>query len=136
MPDAPKKILIIDDSALSRKTLEAMLVARGYEVLLAANGEAGLAMIPTSMPDLLLIDVVMPELNGWETCARLRNAAHGETIPVIVITSKNTPQDMLQAFEVGANEFINKPIDETELVATVDRLLKQGENSSAAGKAP
>jgi len=135
MPDAPKKILIIDDSALSRKTLEAMLVARGYEVLLAANGEAGLAMIPTAMPDLLLIDVVMPELNGWETTARLRNAAHGETIPVIVITSKNTPQDMLQAFEVGANEFINKPIDEAELVATVDRLLKRGESSSAAGKA-
>jgi len=135
MPDAPKKILIIDDSALSRKTLEAMLVARGYEVALAANGEQGLAMIPQVLPDLLLIDVVMPELNGWETTARLRGAAHGETIPVIVITSKNTPQDMLQAFEVGANEFINKPIDEAELVATVDRLLKRGESSSAAGKA-
>jgi CheY-like chemotaxis protein len=135
MPDAPKKILVIDDSALSRKTLEAMLVSRGYEVLTAANGEQGLAMIPQALPDLLLIDVVMPELNGWETCSRLRNAAHGETIPVIVITSKNTPQDMLQAFEVGANEFINKPIDEAELVSTVDRLLKQGESSSAAGKA-
>ncbi len=135
MSDAPKKILVIDDSALSRKTLEAMLVAAGYQVALAANGEQGLAMIPQTLPDLLLIDVVMPELNGWETCARLRGAANGETIPVIVITSKNTPQDMLQAFEVGANEFISKPIDEAELIATVDRLLKQGENSSAAGKA-
>jgi PleD family two-component response regulator len=125
---------VIDDSALSRKTLEMMLVASGYTVVLANNGEQGLAMISQTLPDLLLIDVVMPELNGWETCARLRSVAVGETIPVIVITSKNTPQDMLQAFEVGANEFISKPIDETELIATIDRLLKQGEGSSAAGK--
>ena len=125
MSDAPpKKVLVIDDSALSRSTMETMLAARGYQVTLASNGEDGLKLVPDLKPDLVLIDVVMPQLNGWETCQRLRAVPSGEAVPIIVVTSKNTPHDMLQAFEVGANEFVTKPVNQDELYAVIDRLLK------------
>ena len=124
MSEAPKKVLVIDDSALSRSTMESMFAQRGFVVTLAANGEDGLKLLPEVQPDLVLIDVVMPQLNGWETCQRMRAVPGYESLPIIVVTSKNTPHDMLQAFEVGANEFVTKPVDEAELFAVVNRLLK------------
>ncbi|HAZ07127.1 MAG TPA: hypothetical protein DCZ01_01085 [Elusimicrobia bacterium] len=133
-PDS-KQILVIDDSALNRKYLEILLTNSGFRVHLAANGEEGLRKIETLHPDLVIMDVVMPNINGWEACRRIRAAIVNDSIPIVVITSKNTPQDMLQAFEVGANEFISKPIDESEMLAAVDRLLQRGEGSSVAQKA-
>ncbi|MEK7234621.1 MAG: response regulator [Elusimicrobiota bacterium] len=125
-----KQILVIDDSALNRKYLEILLTANGFGVHLAVNGKEGLEKLGSIHPDLVVLDVVMPTLNGWETCLRIRAAIVNDHIPIIVMTSKNTPVDMLQSFEVGANEFISKPIDEAELLATVNRLLKRDENSS------
>lgn len=130
MSDATKTILVVDDSALSRATVEAMLVARGYAVKTATDGEGALTQIPLVKPDLILIDVVMPQMNGWETCQRIREIPESAAVPIVVVTSKNTPHDMLQAFEVGANEFINKPIDADELYSVIERLLKKGESSS------
>lgn len=127
-----KQILVIDDSAINRNYLNTFLTANGFGVLLASNGEEGLRMIAKHHPDLVILDVIMPNLDGWETCLRMRTAIVNDSTPIIVLTSKNTPQDMLRAFEVGANEFISKPLHEPELLTAVNRLLKSGEGSSAA----
>lgn len=125
MPDA-KKILIIEDSALNRKILEDALSGKGYQVLCAEDGREGMERLNKESPDLVLMDVVMPNMNGWETCKHIRAAAKVQATPIIIMTSKNTPQDMLQAFEVGADEFLDKPVNLEELYETVDRLLNRG----------
>lgn len=120
---------------LNRKYLELLLTTNGFEVHLAVNGVEGMQKMKAMHPDLVIMDVVMPELNGWDACKLMRAAFTNDSIPIVVMTSKNTPQDMLQSFEVGANEFISKPIDEAELLATVGRLLKCGDDSSVVEKA-
>jgi len=125
MPDA-KKILIIEDSALNRKILEDALSQKGYQVLLADDGRQGMDKLRDESPDLVLMDVVMPNMNGLEATRHIRAAARSQAVPIVIMTSKNTPQDMLQAFEVGADEFLDKPINLEELYETVDRLLNRG----------
>lgn len=125
MPDA-KKILIIEDSALNRKILEDALVQKGYQTLTAEDGREGMDKLNKDSPDLVIMDVVMPNMNGWETCKQIRAAAKVQATPIIIMTSKNTPQDMLQAFEVGADEFLDKPINLEEMYETVERLLNRG----------
>ena len=118
-----KKILIVDDSALSRSMLKDALEKQGYHINLAEDGEKGLQAVIRDTPDLVLMDVVMPELNGWEACKRIRKAALSRAVPIIIMTSKDTPQDMLQSFEVGADEFLNKPVALDELFVAISRLL-------------
>ncbi|MBI4376387.1 MAG: response regulator [Elusimicrobia bacterium] len=120
---AQKRILVIDDSALSRSVLQEALEKKGFRVTLAENGEKGVTLVLQDAPDLILMDVVMPELNGWETCLRIRKAALSKAIPIVIMTSKDTPQDMLQSFEVGADEFISKPVALDELFNTINQLL-------------
>lgn len=132
--DGPKRILVIDDSALSRQMLDEALKPRGFEVLMASDGEEGFLMFKRTSPHLILMDVVMPQMNGWETCVRIRRAAQSQAVPIIIMTSKNTPQDMLQSFEVGADEFIAKPINLDELFTMIGRLLSS--NGGAGSKTP
>ena len=124
MPEK-KTILIIDDSALILSTLQDALAAGGYEVMTAANGKEGLSRIQERTPDVILMDVVMPIMDGWETCRRVRMAASLQSVPIIIMTQKNTPQDLLRAFEVGADEFLEKPIDRERLFQTMDLLMKR-----------
>ena len=122
---ATKKILIIEDSALNRKVLEDALMQRGHEVICAEDGREGIDRLGKESPDLILMDVVMPNMNGWDACRQMRAVARSQAVPIIIMTSKNTPQDMLQAFEVGADEFLEKPINMEELYAAVDKLLQR-----------
>lgn len=121
-----KKILIIEDSALNRKILEDALLQRSYQVLTAEDGREGMEKLNKEAPDLVLMDVVMPNMNGWETCKQIRAAAKVQATPIIIMTSKNTPQDMLQAFEVGADEFLDKPVNLEDLYEMIERLLNRG----------
>lgn len=134
MSEGAKRILVIDDSALSRQLLEDALKPRGYEVIMATDGEDGFNAFKKTQPHLILMDVVMPQMNGWETCVRIRRAAQTQAVPIIIMTSKNTPQDMLQSFEVGADEFIAKPINIGELLGMISRLLPS--NGGPAAKSP
>ena len=124
MPES-KKILVIDDSALSRKILEDALVERGFSVTIAEDGQQGLMLLTQQMPDLILMDVVMPNMNGWEACRHMRNVARSQLVPIIIMTSKNTPHDMLQSFEAGADEFLDKPINMDDLFAAIEKLLQR-----------
>ena len=124
MPEQ-KTILIIDDSELTRSSLHDALTERGFAALTAANGQEGLARIQKGAPDVVLMDVVMPVMDGWETCRQIRAAANLQSVPIIIMTHKNTPQDLLRAFEVGANEFLGKPIDMEELFRVIDLHIQR-----------
>lgn len=118
-----RKILVIDDSNLSRNIIRETLEKSGFEVYLAESGEKGLAEVAARVPDLILLDVVMPGLSGWEACLRLKQAAPKKAVPIVIVTSKNAPQDMLHSFESGADEFLNKPVPPEDLVKMINRLL-------------
>lgn len=119
----PRKVLIIDDSALSRAELETAFTERGFQVELAPDGVEGLLRIDNAAPDLVMIDVLMPNMDGWEVCRRIRSHGAAKPMSIIVMTSKDSTETMLQAFEVGADEFLQKPMDVDELFAIVDKLL-------------
>jgi len=117
-----KLVLVIDDDPAQRRLLERMLGARDYRVLTAADGEAGVEIAAASHPDLILLDVMMPRLNGYQACRALKGQAGTAAIPIIMLTTKDQPADAFWAAEVGADLFLHKPIDLPVLFAEIDRL--------------
>jgi CheY-like chemotaxis protein len=117
-----KLVLVIDDDPAQRRLLERMLGARDYRVLTAADGEAGVEVAAASHPDLILLDVMMPRLNGYQACRALKGQAGTAAIPIIMLTTKDQPADAFWAAEVGADLFLHKPIDLPLLFAEIDRL--------------
>ncbi len=118
------KILIVDDIAANRKVLEAKLAAEYYEVTSAASGMEALAAVDQSPPDLILLDVMMPELSGYEVCARLKADHRYSHIPVVMVTALDSPQDMVRGLESGADDFLTKPLDNLALFARVRNLVR------------
>jgi twitching motility two-component system response regulator PilH len=102
-----------------------MLVGSGFRVVTAADGEAGLELARTQHPDAILLDVLMPELNGFQTCRRLKEGPGTAGMPVIIATTKNQPADEFWAREVGADAFLSKPLDLTHLVALLHQLTER-----------
>lgn len=130
-------ILIVDDEASSRETLEAMLDGKGYQIEMAKNGTEGLDVALHIQPDLILLDVMMPGMNGFEVCQRLRSTPQLAEVPIIMLTALDDRASLVQGLEAGADDFISKPVERQELVArahTVTRLnryrtlLEQREN--------
>lgn len=118
-----KRILVVDDSETSRMFVKESLESLGYEVAEAADGEQALQKVQERAPDLLIMDVIMPEMTGWDLCARIKGSSDRGQIPIIIITTKDKEHDMLRSFESGADEFLNKPINVDELAASIERLL-------------
>ena len=116
-------ILAVDDNAANVRLLEAVLVPRGYTVLAAASGPEALAFVAQDRPDLVLLDIVMPGMDGFEVCRRLRADPASEALPVIMITSIGA-KEKLRALEAGADDFVSKPFDQAELLARVQSLLR------------
>ncbi|MCA6218158.1 response regulator [Ideonella sp. B7] len=118
------RLLVVDDQEKNRRLMEAMLVSRGYEVLLASGGQQGLAMALEHQPDLILLDVLMPDLDGFSVCAQLRALEGMQAVPVVMVTSLDAKEDRVRGLDVGADDFITKPVVKEELWARVRSLLR------------
>lgn len=129
-PDRPKRILVVDDDDTTRAITQAMVTAVGHEVESAADGIEALAKLGLGI-DLVLLDVMMPGLDGFEVCRRIRRDPTVCDVPVIVLTSMASRDDRLRAVEAGANDFIGKPIDETEFRIRSASLLKLKDTQDA-----
>lgn len=121
---ANSKVLVVDDIPLNRKLQQAYLDAVGYEVLLAQDGVEALQRIEEENPDLILLDVMMPKMNGFQVCRRLKNNETTRFIPVIMVTALNEIEDKIKGIEAGADDFICKPFNKLELLARVKSLLR------------
>jgi len=116
-------VLLVEDNALNRDMLSRRLIKMGYRVLLAADGEDGVAQTRTHMPDLVLMDINMPVMDGWQAVRILKDDPKTRDIPVIALTAHAMPSYKDKADEVGFNEFATKPIDFPALVQTIEAIL-------------
>jgi adenylate cyclase len=120
----PPRILIVDDTPANVHIFQARLAANGYETVTASDGEEALAAVQHALPDLILLDVMMPKLDGFEVCRRLRADASLPFIPIILVTAKADPKDIVAGLEAGGDEYLTKPVDQAALVARVKSMLR------------
>ena len=116
------RILVVDDEALNRKLLEDVLGARGHEILIAEEGFEGIAMAQRELPDLILMDLRMPVMDGTEALLRLRMHEETASIPVWIVTSDAMPETRATIMEAGADECITKPLDIVDFVKRIDEM--------------
>ncbi len=124
MVRTPPRILIADDMPANLHILEVRLAAQGYEILTATNGEEALATAREKQPDLILLDVMMPKLDGLEVCRRLKSDPVLPFMPIIMVTAKADPKDIVAGLEAGGDEYLTKPVDAAALVARVKSMLR------------
>ena len=120
----PPRILVVDDNETNRDIIVTRLEANGYETLQAADGQEALAAVTQHHPDLVLLDVMMPNIDGLEACRQLKSNAGLAFTPVILVTAKAATQDVVAGLDAGADEYLTKPIDQSALVARVRSVLR------------
>ena len=123
-----ERILIIEDEAPMRAALEDLLAAEGYRALTAADGARGLERALAEKPDLILLDVMMPKLDGFALCAELRR--HANAVPVLMLTAKGQIEDRVHGLDAGADDYLVKPFSTEELLARVRALLRRVERKT------
>ncbi|HWR58413.1 MAG TPA: response regulator [Thermodesulfovibrionales bacterium] len=121
---AIKKILVVDDEELNLRFMTSMLRAQGYAVDTARNGKEGIDKVSSFQPDVILLDIMMPEMDGYEACERLKSREEASNIPIILVTALDDRESRLSGFKAGADEFLTKPVDRVELTLRIQNLLK------------
>ena len=121
-----KKILLAEDNEVNRDMLARRLSRRGYEVLLAENGEEAIQQVYKHSPDLVLMDLNMPTLNGWDATAKLRDDERGQDVPIIALTAYVMREDWERALDMGCDAVLTKPFRFAELLEEVERWLESG----------
>ena len=122
--DHGAKVLVVDDDALSRRSLRAMLERGHYQVETAEGGPQALAQIASYCPDLILLDIQMPEMDGLEVCERIREMPHGDLLPIIFLTGDERPDIHTLAFRAGGDDFLRKPVLSGELIVRIRSLMR------------
>lgn len=117
-------ILIVDDNPNNVQLLKAVMTMRGFDVLVAKNGLHALETVKAELPDIILLDIMMPEMDGFEACQKLKESPATKNIPIIFLTAKSHIDDIMKGFELGAVDYITKPFSSNELVARVEIHLK------------
>jgi len=117
------KILLVEDNEANRDMLSRRLMRRGYEVVLAADGESGLALTLTEAPDLILMDMSLPILDGWEATRRLKSEPATQQIPIIALTAHAMSSDRDKALEAGCNDYDTKPVELPRLLEKIEALI-------------
>ena len=117
------KILIVDDSPTETHILTQMLDKNGYQVVTAESGEAGVEVAKKELPDLVLMDVVMPGLNGFQATRQLKKEATTAHIPVVIVTTKDQETDKIWGMRQGAKDYLTKPVQEESLINTIQAIL-------------
>ncbi|MGQ9837635.1 MAG: response regulator transcription factor [Cyanobacteriota bacterium] len=120
-----KRVLVVDDDPLSLKVLSRHLTQHGYRVCMGASGVEGLRLFAQEQPDVVVSDVVMPEMDGFEFCRQLRQQRGGELVPFIFLSSRGEVDDRVQGYEWGADDYIIKPFEPLELVAKIEAQIER-----------
>ena len=120
----PPRILIADDNAMNLDIFQTRLAVHGYDIVTAADGEAALTLARETLPDLILLDVMMPKLDGLEVCRRLRADSALPFMPIILVTARTDPKDVVAGLEAGGDEYLTKPVDQSALVARIKSMLR------------
>ena len=120
----PPLILIVDDNPANVEIFQMRLEANGYDIITATDGQAGLAMASEKQPDLILLDIMMPKMDGIEVCRRIRADESLPFMPIIMVTAKTDSKDIVAGLEAGADEYLTKPVDHAALVARVKSMLR------------
>jgi two-component system, OmpR family, KDP operon response regulator KdpE len=125
----PQKILIIDDDENTLWLLSTLLQHNGFDVIKAATANDGLQLARDQKPELVLLDVMMPEMDGWEVCRRLREIS---AVPIIFLTAKSSVKDVVKGLEIGGDDYIVKPFDNQELLARIRTQLRRGASDQSS----
>lgn len=118
-----KKILIVDDSPTELHKLKSMLNKHGHSVLVAESGEEGIALARRELPDVVLMDIVMPGMNGFQATRQLSGNQETKHIPVIIVTTKDQETDRMWGTRQGAKAYLTKPVSEKQLLAAIDQVI-------------
>ena len=123
MNDSGVKVLVIDDSKTIRRSAENLLTKEGYDVITATDGFDALAKIAESRPEIIFVDIMMPRLDGYQTCALIKNNSEFKTTPVVMLSSKDGLFDKAKGRIVGSDQYITKPFSRDELLGTIETLV-------------
>ena len=123
MDKKKNKLLLVEDNEMNRDMLSRRLQRSGFEVVVAEDGAQGIAIVRSERPDLVLMDLSLPVMDGWEATARLKGSEETRAIPVIVLTAHALEQDRLKAIEMGCDDFDTKPVDLPRLLQKIEQLL-------------
>jgi twitching motility two-component system response regulator PilH len=118
-------ILVIDDSLTEREYLREILESTGFQVLTAINGEEALNTLKTNQPDIIFLDIVMPQMNGYEVCRKIKENPKTKSVPIIICSAKSEEFDRYWGMKQGADAYITKPFRPKELLQTMKTLIKQ-----------
>lgn len=129
----PERILAVDDDPLLLQLIDQTLEKGGYEVILASHGQEGLQLLAERKPHLIILDIMLPHVDGWEICRRIRKVS---TIPIIMLTARGARSDVVQGLEAGADDYLVKPFYPEELLARVSAVLRRVAMPPPAQKAP
>jgi len=120
-----KKILVVDDEKDLLDLVKRILLRGGFEVITALDGKEGLAKVYSEAPDLMILDINMPVMGGWEVCRKIREDPLYKHLPIIMLTVRKKKEDQLKGLDLGGDEYITKPFYPTELLARVKTLLRR-----------